>query len=214
MEEGSMNVEQPKALKQLMEQLEAPCAADSGSRLVRDITAIDRYLASEAAEDSWRPGLEKRRDRCLQELKELGAEDDDEDDEGDTDEAETAAEEAALEEDIKMWSNMVSTAQRRFLATTNAEHRKKAINDLEELGVRSRVCPPPHTPRARLLGARFVSLYALAICMSCIVAVCGSNGSIMNHAIAQMNHKLAHQAVFHQHSMILPNPPTEPSVET
>ena len=33
------------------------------------------------------------------------------------------------------------------------------------------------------------------------VAVCGSNGSIVNHATAQMNHKLAHQAAFHQHSI-------------
>ena len=28
------------------------------------------------------------------------------------------------------------------------------------------------------------------------VAVCGSNGSIMNHATARMNHKLAHHAAF------------------
>jgi len=33
------------------------------------------------------------------------------------------------------------------------------------------------------------------------VAVCGSNGSILNHATAQMNHKLAHQSAFHQHSI-------------
>ena len=31
------------------------------------------------------------------------------------------------------------------------------------------------------------------------VAVRGSNGFKMNHATAQMNHKLAHQATFHQH---------------
>ena len=28
------------------------------------------------------------------------------------------------------------------------------------------------------------------------VAVCGSNGSVLNHATAQMNHTLAHQAAF------------------
>ena len=30
-------------------------------------------------------------------------------------------------------------------------------------------------------------------------AVCGSNGSILCHATARMNHKLAHQAAFHRH---------------
>ena len=38
----------------------------------------------------------------------------------------------------------------------------------------------------------------------CTVAVCGSNGSIMNHATAQMNHTLAHQAAFHQHLTAAP----------
>ena len=36
------------------------------------------------------------------------------------------------------------------------------------------------------------------------VAVCGSDGSIMNHATAQMNHKLAYQAAFHQHAIGAP----------
>jgi len=35
-------------------------------------------------------------------------------------------------------------------------------------------------------------------------AGCGANGSIMNHATAQMNPKLAHQAAFHQHSIGAP----------
>ena len=44
------------------------------------------------------------------------------------------------------------------------------------------------------------------------VAVCGSNGSILNHATVQMDHTLAHQAAFHQHSIGAPL--GEPSIET
>ena len=43
------------------------------------------------------------------------------------------------------------------------------------------------------------------------MADCGSNGSILNHATAQMNQTLAHQAAFHQRS--IGGSPIEPSVE-
>ena len=47
------------------------------------------------------------------------------------------------------------------------------------------------------------------------VPVCGSNEwfNKLNHATAQMNHKLAHQAGFHQRSTGAPRS-NEPSIET
>jgi len=61
--------------------------------------------------------------------------------------------------------------------------------------VRCRCCPNCSQSPRRLLASSGPQTR---------VAVCGSNGSILSHATAQMNHTLAHQAAFHQHSIGAP----------
>jgi hypothetical protein len=203
--EGFMTDEQKKALEQLLEQLAEPCA-DERSRLVRDIMAADRYLASAEAQESRKPELEGMRDGWLEQLKKFGGEDDEDDEHNEHDQADendendnedheddqAAAEEDARatavlprvseeaaqlaatnaiihrrraehDEDLMRWNDMRETVHARFLATTSCEHRKQAIKDLEQLGVRSPASRATQAARARLLDA-----FCVTRCRHCL----------------------------------------------
>lgn len=136
-EEDFLTAEQKKALQQLIEQLAEPCA-DNRAHLLKDIIAADRCLASAAADEVRRPSLEKIQsmtisfvDRWLEDLKELGAENDEniQDDEDEQAPAAEAARATAVIYNVSEEAARDNAARNQLAATNAANNRRRAERD-------------------------------------------------------------------------------------